>query len=114
MMKYLGWLLPAVLLIPWLASRANACSCVRGVTVCQAYAEASAVFIGIVSEISPTQRSRPDKSDVYFGKLARISVVEIFKGVSSPEITVVTGNGGGDCGYPFERGKRYLVYGYTA
>jgi hypothetical protein len=34
-----------------------------------------------------------------------------FKGVTGPRTTVVTGWGGGDCGYPFRRGERYLVYG---
>jgi hypothetical protein len=115
MKQYLGLLLAAVLFIGWLSGRADACMCsYGGPPVCQAYADASAVFIGVVSEISETKRPGPSKGDFYPSKLVRLSVVEMFKGVAAPEIDIETGNGSGDCGYLFERGKRYLVYGYGA
>jgi len=39
-------------------------------------------------------------------------VEQAWKGPSLSEIVVTTGDGGGDCGTPFELGKRYLVYAY--
>lgn len=37
-------------------------------------------------------------------------VQRIYKGPTTHRISVKTGLGGGDCGYPFEIGKSYLVY----
>src|SRR5262245_47844921 len=77
------------------------------------YAQSAAVFVGVVSNVSLTAISRGQPSEVYLGKVVRFSVEKAYKGVESPEISVQTGNGGGDCGYPFESGKRYLVYAYS-
>jgi hypothetical protein len=43
------------------------------------------------------------------------SSVEILRGTSKLDetITLYTGHGGGDCGYPFAIGKRYLVYAFN-
>lgn len=42
----------------------------------------------------------------------QFSPVEILQGATGPDstITVHTGQGGGDCGYPFVTGSQYLVY----
>jgi hypothetical protein len=43
----------------------------------------------------------------------RFRVSEAFRGTSAGaggEVTVLTGSGGGDCGYPFKEGREYLVY----
>lgn len=32
--------------------------------------------------------------------------------MESRRVVVLTGMGGGDCGFPFRRGKSYLVYAY--
>ena len=40
-------------------------------------------------------------------------VLESWKGVTSRRLELVTGGGGGDCGYPFVVGKRYLVFAET-
>src|SRR5262249_10049444 len=40
----------------------------------------------------------------------RFDVAEAFRGVSGATVDVLTGLGGGDCGYPFRVGERYLVY----
>jgi hypothetical protein len=41
----------------------------------------------------------------------RLKVEEAFKGVPGDKVVLYTGWGGGDCGYGFRRGSRYLVYG---
>jgi len=39
-------------------------------------------------------------------------VIEPFRGFQLSQVTVETGYGGGDCGYPFEIGQSYLVYAH--
>jgi 5-hydroxyisourate hydrolase-like protein (transthyretin family) len=40
------------------------------------------------------------------------AIEENFRGIEGPVTEVITGLGGGDCGFDFERGERYLVYAY--
>ena len=42
----------------------------------------------------------------------RFVVAESFRGLRSAEAEVVTGWGGGDCGYEFVKGETYLVYAF--
>ena len=42
--------------------------------------------------------------------LVTFSVSRMYQGVAQPNVQVETGLGGGDCGYPFEIGKQYLVF----
>ncbi|PWT92497.1 MAG: hypothetical protein C5B54_03395 [Acidobacteria bacterium] len=113
-MKYVRLAAVSVAILPWLLSGAEGCSCAQGGTVCGDYASAAAVFVGVVSDITrgSIRRDETSKEDLFFGKIVHFSVEQAYKGVESPEISVETGNGGGDCGYPFESGKRYLVYAY--
>ncbi|MBW9234790.1 hypothetical protein JQK62_21625, partial [Leptospira santarosai] len=37
-------------------------------------------------------------------------VAETWKGVSESQVFIITGSGGGDCGYEFQVGQDYLVY----
>ena len=46
----------------------------------------------------------------YVQRLVALRVEEIFKGDVAPLTILVTGSGGGDCGYAFEEGKEYLVF----
>lgn len=39
-----------------------------------------------------------------------LTVAEQWKGTEATHIQVVTGEGGGDCGFAFQLGERYLVY----
>jgi 5-hydroxyisourate hydrolase-like protein (transthyretin family) len=43
-------------------------------------------------------------------RLVRLSVEQPMRGIEAAEAEVATGWGGGDCGYPFKRGERYVVY----
>jgi len=42
----------------------------------------------------------------------RIRIIEALRGIDPDqrEIVIETGRGGGDCGYPFQRGLDYIVY----
>lgn len=71
----------------------------------QAKKKSSAVFSGEVLEVVT-------KSD--FVNVAKIRIKSKWKGVKDTEAYVSTGRGGGDCGFPFEVGRSYLIYATTA
>ena len=56
-----------------------------------------------------TVSSIADATDVY-GRHVEFEIVEAWKGISSSKVSILTGRGGGDCGYPFGVGGTYLVY----
>lgn len=97
---------------------ASACSCVRPAPPCKAFRVASAVFVGSVtgaSVVSVEQEvvaiGKGREKITYQEKVFRFSLEHVYKGVEGLETQVQTGPAlGGDCGYPFENGERYLVY----
>src|SRR5207249_568634 len=44
----------------------------------------------------------------------RISLDEVFRGLEGAEVEVLTGFGGGDCGFGFKQAQQYLVYAYRS
>jgi hypothetical protein len=66
--------------------------------------ESRSVFSGRVLEISHDPQN--------FYRTVKFKVEKSWKGTLPEETTVVTGLGGGDCGYRFEVGEKYLVYAY--
>lgn len=46
------------------------------------------------------------------GLRVRFRVDEPLKGGDAQTVVILTGLGGGDCGYPFDVGREYLVYAY--
>ncbi|HJQ33085.1 MAG TPA: SpaA isopeptide-forming pilin-related protein [Pyrinomonadaceae bacterium] len=105
-------LLTLALALPALVAReARACTCAGSRAPCQAYWEADAVFVGeVVGESKVTEGG--EAPDGYWMRLVRFAVEQPMRGVEGAEAEVVTGQGGGDCGYPFKRGVRYVVYAY--
>ena len=100
-------LLPLVLLL--VPSRADACSCVAGLPICQTFWQADAVFAGEVLSIDPV----PEGADPGFSrKRVRFRVQQAWRGEVEGEVEIRTGAGGGDCGYRFEKGETYLVYAH--
>jgi hypothetical protein len=68
-------LLPLVLVL--MSSRADACSCVAGLPICQTFWQADAVFAGEVLSIDPV----PDGADPGFSrKRVRFKVQEVWRG----------------------------------
>ena len=98
-------------LLLWPVQTASACSCISSGPPCQAYWTTSAVFSGRVTEISS---SNPDSesADVFGQRLVRFTQTEVYRGVTENTLEVLTGSGGGDCGYSFKVGESYLVYAY--
>lgn len=106
----------ACLLFAGSFSSVNACSCVWMETPTCAIglvADSSpVVFSGQVTEIQPIKAKIMDGKYEVDQKLVKFAVFETFRGTSERTIEVQTGNGGGDCGYPFQTGINYLVYTY--
>ena len=87
------------------------------------FSKAVAVFTGTVTGLG--QRGGFDLLDrirFYFGYApqnmgmdsvrATLAVADSWKGVTTSPVVVVTGFGGGDCGFGFAQGQQYLVYAY--
>lgn len=90
---------------------AYACSCdlpYPGKTIKQQVSEARrksrTVFFGEVVEIIASPQMPYVK--------VRFIVERSWKGILTEEAIIVTGQGGGDCGYHFEVGESYLVFAY--
>ena len=93
------------------ASPAAACSCIVSGPPCQAYFSADAVFVGTVDAIEIHKRpleGMPDRR--YDRKLVHMTVDGVARGVQGTRVDVWTGMGGGDCGFDFKVGQRYVVY----
>jgi hypothetical protein len=114
-----------------LASPVWACSCIGSGPPCQAAWMSSAVFTGKVIEITEPPRAMPLPStggNATGRRLAndptppparplrvvRLQIGEVLTGVDAAqkEIEILTGKGGGDCGYAFQTGFDYMVYAY--
>lgn len=100
----------AFLIIGLSAVDARACTCAGSSAPCEEYWEASVVFIGTVIE----GRSVTVKNGEFEHQMnaVRISIDEAFRGAEGAELEVITGLGGGDCGFGFRRSQQYLVYAY--
>ena len=61
-------------------------------------------------EQTTLRADRPGHEFNYPQRVFTFRVEEPFRGVDAVEVKVVTGIGGGDCGYNFQIGERYLVY----
>jgi len=103
------------LMLLCLSSYAVACTCLDNPSPCASFQSTPVVFVGLVKSI------QEEKAEINrFGKIesirtaltAHFVVEEGLKDISSQEVDVVTGGGGGDCGYHFKTGERYLVYAY--
>lgn len=92
------------------AAKAFACSCAGELVPCQAYGQASAVFVGTVIEI----RTITIKRNTYETRqrAVRLSIDSPFRGVEGAEVEVQTGLGDADCGFGFVQAQQYLVYAY--
>lgn len=88
---------------------ARACSCAEGSAPCQEYWRVDAVFAGTV-----VGSSKIDVDDGYKHtmRVIRMTVEQPIRGMTTAEVDVMTGWGGGDCGYGFKMGERYLVYAH--
>lgn len=72
--------------------------------VLEAHDKAKALFVGKVLSVE----SSPG---VYYRKVT-LEIQSVWKGPHEEQLVILTGSGGGDCGYNFEVDGTYLVYAY--
>lgn len=102
----------ALFVMVFSVANAFGCGCGGGGAPCYDYGRSAAVFIGTVIALR-TEERRPDRKaeeDFYAPRIFKFSVEQTFLGPPTREIEVSTGMGGGDCGYDFKLGSRYVVY----
>ena len=98
-----------ILLTFVLFDEAKACSCAfGGAAPCQQYWRTDVVFTGLVT--GSTKVEMEEGTYKSQRRLVRFEVVEPSRGIQAAQAEVITGWGGGDCGYQFEVGETYLVY----
>ncbi len=108
--RWLGVMLAAILLLASFADDALACSCPLSGPPCQAAWTADVVFSGTVRALDRIEGSAAD----WLFERVRVTFVVDQGYINAPSgvVEVATGSGGGDCGYHFTVGKRYLVYAW--
>jgi hypothetical protein len=107
----------AGVLAPPLARTGRACSCINPMPpLSKLVDQAAAVFSGraiLVERVFEQDPQQRFGDGWYEGVHMRIEVIQVWKGVSTPEVDVWTGTGGGDCGTPLELGQPYLLFGWS-
>jgi hypothetical protein len=93
------------------AERAGACTCGVFRPPCEEYGRASAVFIGVV--IGDSSIDSQDGEYQFQKRSVSFAVEETFLGPQRTSAEVITDRNGGDCGFGFKRGERYLIYTHT-
>jgi hypothetical protein len=91
------------------AGDAEGCSCMRSTAACEAVWESAAVFVGDVVQIEDTSQAVGGGRAIS-SRRVRLRVTEAFRGDVGGTVEVLTGRGGGDCGFNFVMGQRYIVY----
>lgn len=113
-------LMASIALLLYGVGTARACSCVRlKDDPCQFYGSASAVFVGVATGVERrriedvvAERKREGAGWNSPSMIYSFAVEEAFGGVEGSEMKIGTNSGGGDCGYQFAKGERYLIYAY--
>lgn len=93
-----------------LSPLSQACSCAGTGPACSeaVHPENVAIFVGTVVSIAEAQ---PPTNPQSGGMLeVTLAVEEPFKGVTTKEISITTDRSEAACGFPFEKGQKYLVY----
>lgn len=96
----------------WMAPACDTgfCSCVGPRDPRSALETSAAVFTGRVVAVRDTMVGTAAEHGPWQMRRVTLEVDGVWKGVESATVVVLTGMGGGDCGFPFRRGESYLVY----
>ena len=110
-MRYSISLVVLLLFLGVFAESAYACTCVGPPMPCDAFGSADAVFVGTATSMLGSKQ-RDSKEVDWTPRSFKFTVEQSYSGIDGTEVEVFTGRGGGDCGYSFKIGERYLVYAY--
>jgi hypothetical protein len=93
---------------------AFACTCAGQQPTCEAFGSSRAVFVGKVIGAKQQREQKNEDGTTTTFQIGEIyfSVEQSFLGVKSSRVVIHSGTGGGDCGFWFIKGQRYLVYAY--
>lgn len=96
------------------SSVALGCSCAAERPTCEAFGSSTAVFVGKVVGAKEQRQDKNQDGTTTTYQVGQIyfNVEQSFLGVKSSRVVIHSGTGGGDCGYWFIKGERYLVYAY--
>jgi hypothetical protein len=92
------------------------CSCIAGGPPCEAAWKHAVVFAGTVVQLTHDTMQPDARGAVqvngFLGTHATFAVTEGLLGMEGrgKQVEIRTGMGGGDCGYAFQQGERYVVY----
>jgi hypothetical protein len=114
-----------LIFLSWTTNQLTACSCVGRSEVRDEIKNSDVVFVGTILdqenriiEGSPTIRtSMADGKKKMLPNSRqtiryRLLIESVYKGkISRDIVTIISGEGGGDCGIVFEVGEKYIVYG---
>ncbi len=92
-----------------------ACSCVGEMSVRKALKKSEVVFIGkVISKEKITIKQKLIGTESYINHYyykVELIIDQLYKGkIKTSTIEIITGVGGGDCGYVFEINEKYVVY----
>jgi len=96
------------------SAAAYCCSCSVPSTVEKGFQGSDVVFRGkVISKRIITILDTTIHSFAFDKAEYKLLVLTLFKGqIKEDTVTIITGNGGGDCGYPFKIGNEYIIYGF--
>lgn len=97
------------LLIVTVPARLDACTCVGDIPRCESFWAADVVFEGEVTAVEQLPVST-GAGGFPGTKRVQFTVTRVWRGQQTDSVQVMTGSGGGDCGYGFRKGRKYLVY----
>lgn len=109
MKPLLPTLLVSLLLVLMGGRIAVACTCAPTPPVVEAVGDSDFVFTGRVVAKEYAQVPMGG-GDLWDGSAFTFAVERVWKGEPALRLVVVSGSGGGDCGYHFQDGQQYLVY----
>ena len=88
----------------------RACDCAYAGAPCKAFVRTPVIFAGRVKTISQISVRAAEGFD-YPARLVVFEVSHAYRGLEGKTVAeVMTGEGGGDCGYDFRENESYLVY----
>jgi hypothetical protein len=100
-----------LLLLPCFAARVHACRCRERQPPCSQYAEADAVFVGSVADITPVDENLSVVASEFSNfKRVGFNVRRAFRGVEGTRAELI--EWGTSCDFGFDERKTYLVYAY--
>jgi hypothetical protein len=92
------------------------CSCEEPGPVSQARAGKEIIFEGQVIETRDTTIWRAYgpklRHESRHWRVIEFRIDRVWNGATGDTVRVLTGFGGGDCGYPFDKGNDYVVFAY--